>query len=980
MTKYYINYVNIADKFYNYEYGLPQAGDYTFAVNQYFGLFVDSTKLYSNYRPPEVITFGSKFVFQNYETSISCPIGYEFDKWTIYKRQANILTQSYDYSLTEIVNNEIWDNTYDLYIFATYKPKLYTVRVHEMKSNLIKDISTDSANYVNVSSFNLYFNQYFTVPDYTLNGYTTLGYYADNHEQTIPSLLSSQITNELFCSRYVNAPYDTQVITAGEIDSKFLQQTWNVGNTFYFRPAECYVTVSDGVNYIDIYTIYTVDNYSIYYFEPISNAVENEGNSINYLKTFENTSNFNAEYAVYTAKRYDGYNFIGWFVTTSNYDGGSIFIYNKGTGNKYDDAIFRDFINSLETTPTNYINGLVRDVLHNDEYSSVANPSGADYYQNWEVGNSFNFRYTTDVYCYAVYQPIEYVIHYYDSLSNGFDNVNFADTYENAVNYTATFNVKFSYANSIINGYNFNFHHDSDVYGYNLVGFYVSDKVLTAPAGSHIPLNASMVTSSYISSSNKYGGTIVNMPYDDAIYGSNRDYLQNWIKGNSFLFRYLSDIYVYAIYETKEYTIHYYMPDNNYVGYVNNTSQYHSHEDVKALFNQNFTTHTDADVVGEREKDSPLYGYTFVGWFISEKNPFAENVILSTVTTASDVGSFYVKNPITKEHEIQNFTYEINWAKGETFIWRYSTDVYAYAYFIPNEYNVHFMVPTNNNADTIINDARGENYTDARTESITFNTLMSWGDTGLLINRTTIIGYTFMGWFISEESPYTSTFNKPTSTYIASYDSSDRVLLDNVPIYYQDYNLDSVDFRFRYAKTIYAYAVFSKPKTNIHYYNALDNFVGTLDNSSNYTRLVKEEQVEFNQMYTPYHMNQDITSPMRGYKWLGWLVLTERIAPNVQILTPTSIHLQKSSTKDILFNNGMFSYTNKNDNTITNVEGYDYNVYLQNWNTVWEEDPTNPLKVTGSAFAFRYGVENGVVSDLYCYAVYEEMLEVLVNG
>jgi hypothetical protein len=59
-------------------------------------------------------------------------------------------------------------------------------------------------------------------------------------------------------------------------------------------------------------------------------------------------------------------------------------------------------------------------------------------------------------------------------------------------------------------------------------------------------------------------------------------------------------------------------------------------------------------------------------------------------------------------------------------------------------------------------------------------------------------------------------------------------------MYYQNLNLGSDDFYFRYATTIYAYAVFSKPKTNIHYYNATNNFVGNLDNSSNYTALAHE--------------------------------------------------------------------------------------------------------------------------------------------
>ena len=56
--------------------------------------------------------------------------------------------------------------------------------------------------YENVNSFELYFNEYFTVPNYSLNGYTTLGYYVDNRVFSgIPNLVSQSITSELFCSR-----------------------------------------------------------------------------------------------------------------------------------------------------------------------------------------------------------------------------------------------------------------------------------------------------------------------------------------------------------------------------------------------------------------------------------------------------------------------------------------------------------------------------------------------------------------------------------------------------------------------------------------------------------------------------------------------------------------------------------------------------------------------------------------------------------
>ena len=50
-----------------------------------------------------------------------------------------------------------------------------------------------------------------------------------------------------------------------------------------------------------------------------------------------------------------------------------------------------------------------------------------NYRQNWDVGNSFYFRYSSNIFCYAVYKPKTYTINYYDALTNSADNVNLAN-------------------------------------------------------------------------------------------------------------------------------------------------------------------------------------------------------------------------------------------------------------------------------------------------------------------------------------------------------------------------------------------------------------------------------------------------------------------------------------------------------------------------------------------------------------------------
>jgi hypothetical protein len=123
------------------------------------------------------------------------------------------------------------------------------------------------------------------------------------------------------------------------------------------------------------------------------------------------------------------------------------------------------------------------------------------------------------------------------------------------------------------------------------------------------------ITKEYLSESNSYGASLILTPYND----ENRTnaqylYLQDWEKDATFYFRYLTDIYVYAIYEAITYNVEYYHASTNLAGYANDISDYSVIDELKdtsygtAVFNRTYNIW----------QGETLVGYTFLGWDIYE--------------------------------------------------------------------------------------------------------------------------------------------------------------------------------------------------------------------------------------------------------------------------------------------------------------------------------------------------------------------------
>ena len=107
-----------------------------------------------------------------------------------------------------------------------------------------------------------------------------------------------------------------------------------------------------------------------------------------------------------------------------------------------------------------------------------------------------------------------------------------------------------------------------------------------------------------------------------------------------------------------------------------------------------------------------------------------------------------------------NIRYQQNWASGSSFFFRYRANVYAYAYYEANEYDVSFMVPETNKVGVVQDYA---NYVNYDVETYEFNHSVSAYDFSL-------VGYTFHGWYITtalltEENTYSVTNNYLKGTY-----------------------------------------------------------------------------------------------------------------------------------------------------------------------------------------------------------------------
>ncbi|MBQ4541440.1 MAG: InlB B-repeat-containing protein, partial [Clostridia bacterium] len=708
----------------------------------------------------------------------------------------------------------------------------------------------------------------------TLTTITTPRYL--NKYQSNYTISSSEINNPTSMTlnttdRYVNF-FDVK--SDATIGFDYYYQDWSSNDAYVWDSAnnEGYINVRGyerefiwRYDYRDIYGSYTTDvcvdpndtntaryvvyAYAVFSISEDSNSqyrvkfsvpLNNEVGSVNNIGMYTSMTKGQTPFYQTTVKFNDvfdpidvtmiGYTFKGWFITHTPLDPTETL-----------ERITVEYLDRYQVNdPNNYVFGVGSDELLEDE----------NYRQDWSEFNSFFWRYTfrntdssldADVYAYAYYtvneeSVSEYNITYYVPQDNLVGSANDISKY-----------VSLPYA-SITK--NFNDTIDTQVVsliGYTFEGWFISTSKLST--GS---LVLSDVRYEYLNNNYQINSTYTNdLIQSDSAIGEVR-YYQDWSRGSSFVFRYTCDIYAYAVFTVNEenapyYTIKFNVPQNNLVGSANNLSRYTTNfHTVTKNFNDTF------DPI-----DVTLVGYTFRGWYISFV-PLSSGTLGTTLigehTTYNGVSVHYlddnyqVNEPnlvttIESDSAIGNVSYNQDWSKDNVFVFRYTQDVYAYAFYTVNErdskYNLTYYWTDDNSvymtgakatargglgiefANDIEYYYEGQ-YRNSYTTSYNFNDLVT-----LRHDLVELDGYTFVGWYVTTSkldktaaaiSGITREYlNKPkynwngTDSYqINTTYGNDLIQFDDQigdENYYQDWaNDNNQTFYFRYRADLYAYA------------------------------------------------------------------------------------------------------------------------------------------------------------------------------
>ncbi|MBQ8426053.1 MAG: hypothetical protein IJX17_08595, partial [Clostridia bacterium] len=535
------------------------------------------------------------------------------------------------------------------------------------------------------------------------------------------------------------------------------------------------------------------------------------------------------------------------------------------------------------------------------------------YEQYWIKDSSFIFRYTSDVFAYAIYTQNTSKLHFMDVNNNLIGSVNNANKYSvrgNEIHDTYLFNDEITVSTDMLSEY-YGYDYEYVITGYEFVGFTVSYSLLS---GAFSTTPTSIYLDSYWNvGANINSGFIAN---DEDI--NNISYSQTWKVGSTFYYRYVQDIYLYPIYEAKDFTIEYYTCPNNYYGNPNHVETYYKLDESLATFNENHTVRT----------ASLIKGYKLVGWYVTNA------LITNAYTIPSDI-SFWMNHWATSYettglvdgenfHTIQSDevlgagyeSYEQIWSSGEngddptTFVWREAQTVYAYAYYIPLDYTVEFYNASNNLVGVVNN---ASTYYKLSTLTLSFNDVLWVKDLGngkfdFIDNKefygTTqsnqinkLVGYTFQGWFVTN-TPLTGSISDFTSKYESGDESFAAATNGDKHYYLQSWQVDSYKeshdtsygdyFYFRNYEfdKLYAYAYYSTNENNlanynINYYwtnnnsvyvnNGTHHTIGTeFANSVEYytvTNLQTEKApVSFNEYYATKVVS------LNGYTFKGWYI------------------------------------------------------------------------------------------------------------
>ncbi|MBP3581836.1 MAG: hypothetical protein J6J33_03720, partial [Clostridia bacterium] len=829
------------------------------------------------------------------------PYGYKFDtvEWKVYKTDTStgeIITTSYTIENTTAF---AWTHQGDYHCFPNYVPKTYKVSVYLPNNNAVDDI-TSSAYYSAYTENNYLFNQEISVPVYSLAGYELQGFYISNTASGIPALTEVNITNGLF-----HDPLDSALIADCYYSSGKLSQDWTNGKTFYFRPSR------EASETIYLFAVYIAQEFDVYFYGAQDNYVDTVNNAPTYVQEYAYKQTFNQTYPVLEPFELDGYDFAGWFISEYNYTG-----------------------TFTEPTTDMFLTSLQDNTNRSYEYGYMFSDSalGAGFAQNWELGSANRFRNIAALYCYAVYTPKTYLIHYYDALKNLDTIVNIPGQYRHdcaAMDLEVTFNESKAYASSrILDTHYYDFADNSEVpveYGYTFLGYYVSN---TMPSSL-----TAITTGDYISETNSYGATIIRHQgatltgyagvealgytpgsttvantYDDSV----PNLVQDWTAENEFAYRYLAEeLYAFPVYQIKTYTVHYFAPQNNLYETVNNADS--AYTEVTGLDSAYTTVDFNAYYT---PLSVSMYGYEFLGWKVST-TPITSGLLEEP--TYEFLESTFSKNLATAEFGLitdddgngDDSIYFQDWRSpydGNDFIWRYVQDVYAYAVFVSADYTINYYIPNDNGFtagnETAIYDSIARGYFSQVTSvNIKFNALVNWGTELLYLNET---GYIFKGWYITGATfTQTDTSVKWSVGYVTSYASIDSSPVSDSnagdPAYLQNFGVGSETFYYRFASTINAYAVLENATSNVHYYKSNYNYYDNPNNVDYYTEITAQQTTAtFNHSFTPYVLYDDDGNlnpehALNGYNFLGWYVTDTEITGDDEFPTvPTYGHYRSA--------------------------------------------------------------------------------------
>ena len=265
---------------------------------------------------------------------------------------------------------------------------------------------------------------------------------------------------------------------------------------------------------------------------------------------------------------------------------------------------------------------------------------------------------------------------------------------------------------------------------------------------------------------------------------------------------------------------------------------------TQEMWEEIFTTYEENNIPTNRNVKN-LIRNTFVAWKV-----YTSQQTSGTITSVSFAAlpTMFTKSPSAYSdgtfNKVENAGEVPDWnSDSEGFNWRYTSDVWVYAFFRANLYTINYYGPTSNTHTSdgydVAKPASRKSFSSLGSSSVYFNNLLGWDATGVdvKINQIALTGYYFVGWKVYVNNNDSNVaLDTPTVCYRESLDqlgiiSSDSSLTSS---YMQDFTLHSSNFYYRYTSTIYAYAVFERTQTIVHYYNSLYDYFDNTNNNYYY--------------------------------------------------------------------------------------------------------------------------------------------------